>query len=588
MPHYDTIQIGKTISSYGGVDSLIQTKDHGSILIRPYDEWPVYTNCVLRFEVTNPNANDKTMMAKVNQVDDPRLIRLLQNMHGFINLKMIFVPPLNERQEGIWWNVEDGDKLMSARYFPEWFYCPKCRTLKHLNTWNANWNQQGFTRPQPPHNPDLFDDKFPRCFLCRIRAVENNWRKKNFDLEQVRFVLASEATGDMIDIPWGQLIGHPYLDDKKAIIIADNPNDSNLKYGTSGSTANLYGLTIRSDNQRRSLGDIFSIKFIKDGIIDYQAVVRGGSNLYFAVTISSIYIPTYAKETYDKVRNAEIAVRTIIPNIRYPEIILAVYNILQQQRVALEQGVVEYLLKPYENIADYREQEFRYFTTVNNISHHDLVLSQPDWQPDNNLSFISRIYSLKKLKETAVQTGYKRISKENGRENFTSTAHEKADVKYIPGVSSYGEGIFFVFDMDKFQNTINAHKETILVTFSNIVMKELEFECGYALTSLKQRLYKIIDKNQIITALGVLIYSINGSDGSYGGLTSLVPDGIHRIVVNALERAKDCPHDPICESEGGHCFACTELPETSVDWEYGSNLTPNRNILNNFIATLGA
>ena len=333
------------------------------------------------------------------------------------------------------------------------------------------------------------------------------------------------------------------------------------------------------------MGDIFSIKFNKDEN-NFQAVVRGGSNLYFAVTTSSIYIPIFIKVVYDQVRNAEIAVKTIIPNIGYPAIVQAVFNILQKQGVNLEIGVVDYLLKPYENISDYREQEYSFFTTVNNIVDEDLVLIQSNWPPDNRLNFISSIYSLKKLKESVVQTGYKRIS-QDGNERLTST-QGIIDVRYIPGVSSYGEGIFFVFDLGKFQNIVDANKETILVTFSNIVMKELEFECGYALTSLKQRLYIIKDRNQLITAIGVLIYSINGSDGSYGGLISLVPDGIQHIVENALERAKDCPHDPVCKSEGGHCFACTELPETSNDWEYSAILTCNRNVLNEFMATLGA
>lgn len=74
---------------------------------------------------------------------------------------------------------------------------------------------------------------------------------------------------------------------------------------------------------------------------------------------------------------------------------------------------------------------------------------------------------------------------------------------------------------------------------------------------------------------GVLIYTIAGSEGSYGGLTSLCDDNkIGKLIQSAMIRAKDCATDPICYHTSGQgvgylnlsaCFSCSLLPETSCE-----------------------
>ena len=92
-------------------------------------------------------------------------------------------------------------------------------------------------------------------------------------------------------------------------------------------------------------------------------------------------------------------------------------------------------------------------------------------------------------------------------------------------------------------------------------MKEMEFQCGYPLTSLKEKIF--IDNGNNIA--GFLIYTIAGSEGSYGGLISRTDDRrIIRLIERGAERAKHCTNDPICINDGdAHCFACLDLPETS-------------------------
>jgi len=46
---------------------------------------------------------------------------------------------------------------------------------------------------------------------------------------------------------------------------------------------------------------------------------------------------------------------------------------------------------------------------------------------------------------------------------------------------------------------------------------------------------------------GVLIYTVAGAEGSYGGLiTQAEPNKLAWIIESALERAKECSSDPVC------------------------------------------
>ena len=114
-------------------------------------------------------------------------------------------------------------------------------------------------------------------------------------------------------------------------------------------------------------------------------------------------------------------------------------------------------------------------------------------------------------------------------------------------------------------------KYVLIHTFSHLIIKELEYLCGYPATSIQERLY--IDN--LLKMNGVLIYTIAGSEGSYGGLTSICDnEKIGKLILSAMIRAKDCATDPICYHTTGQgvsnlnlsaCFSCALLPETSCE-----------------------
>lgn len=79
----------------------------------------------------------------------------------------------------------------------------------------------------------------------------------------------------------------------------------------------------------------------------------------------------------------------------------------------------------------------------------------------------------------------------------------------------------------------NHFKHFLIQTFSYLLMRELEFSCGYPTASLKERLY-ISNTEQNMS--GVLIYTAEGAEGSMGGLVSQgEPDKINEILKKSLQ-----------------------------------------------------
>ena len=127
-----------------------------------------------------------------------------------------------------------------------------------------------------------------------------------------------------------------------------------------------------------------------------------------------------------------------------------------------------------------------------------------------------------------------------------------------------------------FSNLHYLSKFILIHTFSHILIKELEFLTGYSASSISERLY--VNENDM---QGVLIYTMAGAEGSFGGLVSQSnPERFIKILESALARAKDCASDPICYNSEGQgigglnlaaCYSCSLLPETSCE-EFNSYL----------------
>lgn len=618
MGQFEQIQTRKAISSYGGVGSIIETRD-GSILIDNFNEWPFFQTVNGQFEEHN---------FVIDKRFKNRLSKYFQELEHLIKI------PVNDLKQGF--KPENPFAFLSAKYFPEWFYCNNCNRFDRIDKWKINWE----------NNVDSYHkDNFypPKCYSC---YVKNRDRKRKFyDLEQVRFVLTS-PNGEIADIPWDKwsLLRNRKKEDntestqtpnEEEIITLANiqvPDDVIFEYKTSDKMDDLKGIWIiakRKNGEQvnfTTLSGLFNLRVkiqdlipnTKETDILFKPVIRSSNSVYYPNILSSIFIPAndelnefsinLVKEEYNDGSNAQ----TISRNLkRYKNIDIDSETIQK----LIDNNFSEKNLEIAKTENEYRFDEYKFITEKDSERIEDkLIFNKIDssfFQSD----LIKSIFKMDKIKISSVQTSYTRqepiasnailededpekITIESIIKKFTSTYGKTT--KYLPAIESFGEGVFFEFDnkaldewiknnpkiqerisilignKQQFESTFNDDfdlnpKYVLIHTFSHLIIKELEYLCGYPSTSIQERLY--IDENPEMN--GVLIYTIAGSEGSYGGITSICDDDrIGKLIESAMIRAIDCATDPICYHTHGQgvanlnlsaCFSCTLLPETSCE-----------------------
>lgn len=269
---------------------------------------------------------------------------------------------------------------------------------------------------------------------------------------------------------------------------------------------------------------------------------------------------------------------------------------------------------------EYRWQEYRCFST--HLTLPDIEINKGlrfnDIQlPDELINTFKKIQQVEELKVTNVQLDFTRVKPKeriivNGEVQESSSGQnifsiDSKELYTLPANETLGEGLFFEFSNEKidswvseniselenrfgkYLNTIpdsnsqglsskmkiynNKYKHFLIHSFSHMMMRELEFSCGYPTASLKERLY--ISTNPEKQMSGLLIYTSEGSEGSMGGLVSQgEPEKILEIIKKGLERSINCSSDPLCwESEGqgifdlnlSACFSCSLVAETACE-----------------------
>ena len=269
---------------------------------------------------------------------------------------------------------------------------------------------------------------------------------------------------------------------------------------------------------------------------------------------------------------------------------------------------------------EYRWQEYRCFSTHSTLPDIEINkgLRFNDIQlPNELINFFKKIQQVEELKVTNVQLDFTRVKPKerivvNGEVKESSSGQnifsiDSKELFTLPANESLGEGLFFEFSnehIDKWitENVVvlanrfekylkevpnpnsqglsskmkifnNKYKHFLIHSFSHMMMRELEFSCGYPTASLKERLY--ISTNPEKEMSGLLIYTAEGSEGSMGGLVSQgEPEKVLEIIKKGLERSVNCSSDPLCwESDGqgifdlnlSACFSCSLVAETACE-----------------------
>lgn len=233
-----------------------------------------------------------------------------------------------------------------------------------------------------------------------------------------------------------------------------------------------------------------------------------------------------------------------------------------------------------------------------------------------NLPYIRQISLIHKIREVRALIGYSRLKpyeeaeKTEKQSRFVNIKENETD--WYPAYEVRGEGIFIEFDNKAIQKWIEKNPETVnraeqlaenyrnsfsgsrrsrnitpkfvlLHTIAHLLIKQLSFECGYSIASIRERLFcSEKTEGSGMEMAGILIYTASGdSEGTLGGLVRQgCADTFPGIFKKAVESALACSNDPVCSLSNGQgrdslnlaaCYSCTLIPETSCE-EFNSFL----------------
>jgi len=608
----------KMVSSYGGVGSILETIDN-SVLIETFDKWG-YRDVDLEKYI----------------IKDDRLWRRLQSR--FEQLRHIVrVPEFKQKDR------DSYELYPTASYFPKWFYCSKCEKLDKYQNWKLRWTDAG-------KNIEKFYP--PKC--------SNSNCRENL-LEQVRFVMTC-PDGHLDDLPWEYWPTYAEEDTSEETLTTDsneeetpstssirldysNPNgccdNPDLRYRISKENSELSGIRILCKNPKctkgqkgRSLKGIFNFRkkcFGKRywlgpgdnrenchaGDMDQRinnaemkVVIKSSNSVYYSNTISSIYIPIKQSSLDNRIR---VVIERLIEKGKSPE---EIAEHLELGNDIPKKETLAFLKTGDENNVtenEFRKEEYDFMTSQDEPYFEIPYLKFSNIDLQKQIDGFESLIRLDRLKQTTVQVSFTRqepldidsvlIKDEETTEYAVkrqSTSANNINTSILPGVESYGEGLFFILDSERISdwikkeevkqrieiikhNALNSERKylrnksneitrqfILIHTLAHILIKELEYICGYPAASIRERLYVGENMN------GFMIMAIEGSEGSLGGLVSQSNNlgNLNSIIQSALQRALDCSSDPVCyHSEGqgvnnlnlAACHTCCLLPETSCE-----------------------
>jgi hypothetical protein len=118
----------------------------------------------------------------------------------------------------------------------------------------------------------------------------------------------------------------------------------------------------------------------------------------------------------------------------------------------------------------------------------------------------------------------------------------------------------------------------LLHSLAHALMEQIVLECGYPLSSLKERVYAFAaPRPDMPDRFGILLYTASaGAQGTLGGLVEIA-SRIPEILSSVQDRMRLCSNDPVCADhdpsvagderslQGAACHACLLVPETSCE-----------------------
>jgi hypothetical protein len=557
-----------------GVGSIIEAPG-GPRLVLDFDKWgrvfgPGRTPSVSEFAI--PDSTTSSLL------DDGLIFRIPTNVD------------LNE---------PESEQIFSTGRFPEWALC------------NRHWYL--FQLPM--------DDR-TRCPDCMASGFNQSARPV-----AIRFVRAC-PDGHLDDVDWYGII-HSYRKTCNNTVYSWNSAGGSLRdveisctCGARKTLQDVYRETKHCTGRLPEKSSVFS-----SCLQEAKVTLRGSSSLRIPEIITTITIPQFASRLHRILDSYQM--RTILATRKTwtkADLVDAFQNM-----AILEPGLVDprtidevngqseqRLLKVIDDLRRFgrnrpttlqgiREMEFNALQDAAENGHPpDPTSENPEFQVNKfkvrkNVQFLShsyRVAPVDRLRVVTVQKGYRRLGTDPKSNKLVITFYFDGHRKWFPGLEQIGEGIFIDLGKHKlgvtspeweseYLKSADLQFHPILVwwhSLSHRIIAALSIDSGYSSAAIRENVYTVKDPKTGEVSGGILLYTTQaGTDGSLGGLISLVPE-FETVLSAAVRNLEACSNDPLCSemsvktrgNNGAACYACLLLSETSCS---NRNMYLDRNLL---------
>ena len=526
--------------------------------------------------------------ATARRVDEPRLAQKLGV--GFFRR-----PPYLRRPMG---------GGLPARVFPRFMVCPICHRLA-------------------AHSAFRFRERRNPEYVCA--SPQHAGRQQA--VFPARFMVACRR-GHLDDFPWHYYVHGGQIGCTAELSLRDT--------GRTGAITDLWVSCSVHKEASRNLGQAMGTNARRRlptcsglrpwlGVSDREhcdeqihVILRGASNAYFPVVESAISVPPWS-DPIQLVVGEYIEELAKVNSLEDLEMFFRFVNAPALEAFPKEQlwAAIERRRSGQVGSEDLRREEWLSFTR--DTSHVDPGAEfqiRPVSVPEELGGFVSGITQVVRLREVRALRGFTRIDPipdvgdlgEVAAINAGLAPLANTRLSWLPGIDQRGEGVFVRLDeavVRQWEELLpvrelhNQHaiaqrewyeardiqppqakpaRYLLLHSLAHVLVRQLGLDCGYASSSLRERIYCNAGSDPMA---GILIYTASAdSEGSLGGLVEMSrPETIGPMLKRGLEASKLCANDPLCadraasatgtQLNGAACHACLLESETSC--EAGNN-----------------
>lgn len=332
-----------------------------------------------------------------------------------------------------------------------------------------------------------------------------------------------------------------------------------------------------------------------------RSILRGATNVYFAVTLGALSIPPWSEPI-------QVLLNDLWPLLEgFPqedwEGMLLRHKSLEGFRPDDVREEIKRRLGNATKMRNLRQEEYVAFCNPTTRFQKPLADFQivPEDVAKELKEEVAQVILATRLREVSVLRGFTRLDPPDPENEGQIIAPiGQSEKNWLPAVEYRGEGVFValrekrvqewekrkavVARMDLLNTAYRIWREqrgmpvapklaprlVLIHTLSHLLMRQLSLECGYSSSALRERLYVGQDM------CGLLIYTATAdADGSLGGLVQQGKQKRFGQTMQALlEHARWCSADPLCmehnpsrtgKLNGASCHVCSLVAETSCE-----------------------